>query len=145
MRFKFTLASLLRVRESMEQREELLLMEVQFEIAAVQRRIDELTAEIAKASDGREKALQTWMQACELQSLQNEMSAAVQAKKAMSETLAALKKQRDAQMKLYQAARMNRRVLTDLEGRQRGAWERDQLRTDQKRLDDIFGARIQRN
>jgi len=55
MGFRFPLASVLQFRESIEKREELALQKVQFEVARVRRRIDELTEELAKASDEREE------------------------------------------------------------------------------------------
>ena len=144
MGFLFPLASVLQFRESIEKREELALQKVQFEVARVRRRIDELTEELAKASDEREESLQRWMQACQLKDLQDEMNSAVVAKQTLSETLVTLKSQRDTHMKLYQAARVNRRMLTDLLEQQRNAWEQNQLRIQQKTLDDIFVARLQR-
>jgi flagellar biosynthesis chaperone FliJ len=84
------------------------------------------------------------MQACQLKDLQDEMNSAVVAKQTLSETLVTLKSQRDTHMKLYQAARVNRRMLTDLLEQQRNAWEQNQLRIQQKTLDDIFVARLQR-
>ena len=145
MGFRFPLATVLRFRESMEKREELALQKVEFEIARIRRRIDELTEALAKASDEREEGLQGWVQAHRLIILQDEMNAAVEAKQTLFETLATLKSQRDAQMKLYQAARVKRRMLTDLQKEQRNAWEQVQVRIEQKLLDDIFSARIQRS
>jgi flagellar export protein FliJ len=128
----------------MEKREELALQTVEFEMARVRRQIDELTEALAKASAEREEGLRGWVQAHRLMILQDEMNAAVEAKQALFETLATLKNQRDAQMKLYQAARVKRRMLTDLQKEQRNAWEQVQVRIEQKFLDDIFSARIQR-
>ena len=144
MGFRFTLASVLRFREGIEKSEELALQKIQFEVAGVRRRIDELTEELAKAGTEREEALQSWMQAYRLKDLQDEMNAAIEARENQLETLTTLNSQRDAQMKLYQTARMNRRMLTDLHKQQREAWEANQLRTDQKRQDDIFSSRLQR-
>ena len=144
MGFRFTLASVLRFRESIEEREELALQKVEFEVARVRRRLDELTEELAKASNERETSLQKSMEAFRLKDLQDEMNAAVQTKQILFETLTTLKSQRDAQMRLYQAARVNRRTLTDLQKHQQSAWEQEQIRVEQKQLDDIFSARMQR-
>jgi flagellar biosynthesis chaperone FliJ len=72
------------------------------------------------------------------------MNAAVELRRTLLETLATLKKQSEEQMKIYQAARVNRRMLTDLQKQQREAWEQNQLRIEQKRQDDVFTARLQR-
>ena len=145
MGFRVPLASVLRFREGIEKREELALQKVEFEIARVRRHIDELTKALAKASNEREEDLQKCVQAYRLKNLQDEMSAAVEAKQALVKTLATLKNQRDAQMKLYQAARVNRRMLTDLQKQQHNAWDQEQVRIEQKLLDDIFSARAQRS
>jgi flagellar export protein FliJ len=142
--FRFTLESVLRFREGIEKREELALQKIQREAARVRRRIDELTEGLAKAGNEREDALQSWMPAFRLKDLQDEISAAVDARQVLMETLATLKSQGDAQMKVYQAARVNRRMLTDLQKQQREAWEQSQLRMEQKRMDDVFASRAQR-
>jgi flagellar export protein FliJ len=144
MGFRFTLESVLRFREGIEKREELALQKIQREVARVRRRIDELTEGLAKADNEREHSLQSWIQAFQLKDLQNEISAAVDARQVQLETLATLKSQGDEQMKVYQAARVNRRMLTDLQKQQREAWEQSQLRMEQKRTDDLFASRAQR-
>ena len=145
MGFRFALASVLRFREGIEKREELSLQRVQFEMARVRRRIDELTKELAKAGNEREEGLQNWMQAFRVKNLQDEMNAAVEARQTLLETLATLRKQSEEQMKIYQAARVNRRMLTDLQKKQQEAWEQNQQRVEQRRVDDAFTARMQRD
>lgn len=144
MGFRFTLESVLRFREGIEKREELALQKVQFEVVRVRRRIDELTEELVRAGNEREAAMQNWMQAFRLKDLQNEMNAAVEARQTLLGALATLKRESEAQMKLYQAARVNRRMLTDLQKHQQEAWEQNQHRIEQKRIDDVFTARLQR-
>lgn len=142
MSFRFPMASVLKWRESIEKREELVLQQVQFELTRVRRRIEEITEVLAKANQEREVALQNWMQAAELKGLQDEMGAADDARKILVDTMAALRKQKEEQMAVYRAARVNRRMLTDLEQQQRETWEQEQDRKDQKRLDDVFTARL---
>ncbi len=144
MGFRFTLDSVLRFREGIEKREELALQKIQFEVARVRRRIDELTEELAKAGSEREDALQSWMQAFRVKDLQDEMNAAFETRQILKETLETLKSQRETQMKVYQAARTNRRMLTDLQKHKRELWEQGQHRIEQKRIDDVFASRAQR-
>ena len=145
MRFKFPLASVLRFRESTEKREELALQKAQLEVARVCRYIDNLTARITDVLNARDQVLQKPSPAHHLQNLQAEMDAAVEAKQSLSETLRTLNNRRDEQMKLYQAARAKRQMLSNLLAQHLSAWEQDQLRTEQKQLDDIFAARSQRS
>jgi len=145
MAFRFPLASVLRVREGIEKREEVALQRAQLEVARVQRRIDELTDELAAASKAREKALEETIQANRLQSMQAEINAALEAKQTLFSTLQTLKRQRDAQMKLYKIAHSGRQMVSDLLAQQKDAYEREQLRIQQKQLDDIVASRWQRS
>ncbi len=145
MGFRFSLAPVLRLREGLEKREELALHKVELEVAMVKRRIDRLTEELAQASNEREEALQKWMRAAQLKNLQDEMNASVELRRNLLETLVELKNKREIQMNVYQAARVDRRILSDLRKQKLGAWEQDQLRNQQKQLDDMFAARSQRD
>lgn len=145
MPFQFSLASVLRLRESIEKREEVALKMVQLEVARVRRRIDELTDEMKMAWEEREKALQTPTQAAHLHVLQAEINAVEEAEKVLNETLATLKQQRDVQMKNYTVARSERQMLTNLFAEKKSVYEQEQARRQQKRLDDIVAARWQRS
>jgi flagellar export protein FliJ len=142
--FRFTLATLLRVRESIEKREEMALQRAEMEVVRVRQQIEELTIEIARAGEAREKALREAIKAHRLQDIDAGMNSAIAARRALIEALQTLKEQREAQMKRYQAAYSNRQMLTDLSTQQRDEYEQEEARAQQKRLDDIFVARIQR-
>lgn len=144
MAFRFTLDSVLRVRESVEEKEEQVLQKAQFEVERVRQRIDELTEELAQANRERNEALLHATEAYRLQDLQAGIEAAKEARQTLLETLETLKAERDRQMKIYQAAHSGRQMLSDLETQQRGEWEVEQTRMQQKRIDDIFAARFQR-
>ena len=145
MAFRFSLASVLRVRESIEKREEVALLSIQLEVARVRRRIDELTNEMAKAWQDREEALRRTIPANRLQTMQAEMNAAAEARQVLVDSLKTLKRQRDAQMKVYRSAHMGRQMITDLYKQQKSAYEQEQLRIEQKAIDSVFAARWQRS
>jgi flagellar export protein FliJ len=143
--FRFTLATLLRVRESIEKREEIALQRAEAESARVRQQIEAMTAEITRAGEAREMALREPIKAHRLQGMDAEINAAIAARSALIETLQTLKERRDAQLKRYQSAYSNRQMLTDLSTQQRNEYEQEEVRAQQKRLDDIFAARIQRS
>ena len=145
MPFHFPLASVLRLRESIEKREEVALNKIQLEVARVRHRIDELADEMARAWQEREKALQKTIQANRLQTMQVELDAATETKRILSETMQTLKHQRAAQMKSYQNAHRQRQMLTDLFAQEKRAYELEQTRRQQKVLDDIMASRWQRS
>lgn len=145
MSFKFSLAPVLQLRKSIERREEVALKAAQLEVARVRRRIDELTDEMAQAIQARGKALQNSTTANHLQSMQIEINAAIEAKQTLLETLQTLNLQRDNQMKIYKEAHRGRRVLTELRLQKRSLYEQEELRRQQKQIDDIFASRWLRN
>lgn len=145
MPFRFSLASVLRVRESIERREELALQRVEMEVARVKHRIDELTDELARAGEARENALRNSIPAYDLQSMDAQMNAALDAKQILLDTLQTLQQQRDAQMKLYQVAYNGRQMLTDLLEQKKSEYKQEQDHAQQKRIDDLFASRWQRN
>ena len=144
MPFHFPLESVLRLRKSIERREEMLLQAAQLELARVRRRVDELTDEMAKACEEREKALRNPTTASRLQLMQADIDAAIEAKQTVFETLQTLKLKRDTQMKAYKAAHNGRQVLSDLLAQQRSLYDQEQLHRQQKQVDDIFAVRWQR-
>ena len=144
MAFRFTLAQVLRVRESVERKEELSLQRAEFEVARVKRRIEELTQELAAASRRRDEALQEPMQAYLLQGMDAEINAALEARHQSIEKLKVVLVQRDQQRAIYQAAHNGRQMLTDLQKQQRIEFELEEVKAQQKKIDDLFVARIQR-
>ena len=145
MPFRFPLASVLRYRESVEKREETALQKAQLEVARVRRKLDDLTAELAKMRRQREQALQQAIPACRLQMMQAGIDAAEERRQVLAATLEKAQRQRDAQMKLYMTAHSGRRMLSELLTKQKSEYEQEQLRVLQKRLDDIVAARWRRN
>jgi flagellar export protein FliJ len=144
MGFRFPLATVLRVRESIEKREERALQKIQVEMVRLRRQLEELSAGIANEHLAREDAMQRLMPAGHLHTMLWETQAAIEKEKALLHALESLDTQRVEQMKLYQAAHRSRETLTGMLNEQREEYAREQARTQQKYLDDIFIARRQR-
>jgi flagellar export protein FliJ len=145
MAFRFTLASVLGVRESLERREELALTKIQLEMARVQHEIENVNAELAQAQRKREECMRQPIPAAQLQTMLHAADAATERKKKLLESLVVLERQRGEQMRAYQAARRARQVLSDLRAQHLEAWELEQARTQQKTIDDMFATRKQRS
>jgi len=145
MGFRFTLAAVLSVKQSIEKREEIALQRTQLQVARIRRKIQETTDEIEIAKELRDKELQETTRANRLQTLQSEIDAAVEAKQTLITSLESLKEQRDLQMKAYRKAHSEREMFTDLLKQQKSAYEQEQLRVQQRRLDDIVTSRWRRN
>jgi hypothetical protein len=145
MPFQFRLATVLRVRESLEKREERILQMTQLEIARVVHRVEELGAVIAHAHELREQAMQRSIPAGHLHSLLWEQQSAVDQMKSFIQDVERLNQLRDRQMKVYQDAHRKREMLTDMLHEQRDVYEQESMRSQQKQLDDIFIARRHRD
>ena len=145
MPFRFPLATVLRVRESLEKREERALQKIQLEMARVSHQIEELTARIAKSHVAREQAMAQPIPARDLHTLLWEVQAAGEKKKALHHDLQILEQQRNEQIKVYREAHRDRETMTDMSNKQRDLYEQEQARTQQKSLDDIFIARRHRS
>ena len=145
MAFRFTLASVLGFRESIERREDLALAKLQLEMARVRHEIDLVTEDLAAAQRRREESMRQPIPAAELQSMLRAADVAAERRKKLLESLAALEHQRVEQMRIYQTARRARQVLSDLRTQHRDTWEQEQARAQQKVLDDIFGSRSHRS
>jgi hypothetical protein len=144
MAFRFSLASVLRVRESVEQREERGLQRIQLQMARVMRQIEELNDAMAKAHVAREQALRRTMPGGELQSMLWQVQAAVEVKKTLVVKLQELEELRLQQMKVYQAAHRDHETMINMFNEQRDAYDVEHARGEQKYLDDIFMARRHR-
>ena len=145
MPFRFSLATVLRIRESLEKREERALQKIQLEMARVLHQIEELNAEITKSHEAREHAMQQPIPASHLQMLVWQVQAAGEKRGRLFQELLVLEQQRDQQIKVYQQAHRDRETLTDMSNQQRDIYEQEQARSEQKTLDDIFMARRHRS
>lgn len=145
MAFRFSLATVLRFRESVEKREELALQRVLLEVGRARREIEQLNAVIAAAHQARNEAMQNPLPASHIQDMLNDVAMAANRRKQLLESLETLERQLALQMQKYQDAHRDRQMLSDMRTKKRDAYEQEQTRTAQKVLDDIFGARSQRN
>jgi flagellar biosynthesis chaperone FliJ len=144
MAFQFSLAAVLRVRESLETREERALQAIQLDAARTAHQVEELSEAIAGAQRARELELQQSISGGRLQSLLWEEQTAEQRLTLLAGRLQLLEQAREEQLKVYQAAHQDRELLTDMRRKQREIYDREWLREEQKRLDDIFMARRHR-
>jgi flagellar export protein FliJ len=141
MPFRFSLATVLRVRESLESNEERALQKIQLAMAHVVHQIEMLTTQITKLHQAREQALQQPISASHLHLLLQQAHGAGEKKESLLQDLQVLEQKRDEQIVRYQAAHRDRETLTDLSDKQRDAYDQEQLRAQQRSLDDIFIAR----
>jgi flagellar export protein FliJ len=145
MAFHFPLAIILKLRESVEEREERALQRIQAEMVLVEYQIEEQNELIANAIVERERILQNLAPAYRLQAVLGDAQSAEDKKQMLFEQLHLLEQQRQQQVKVYQAAHRDRETLTNMSDAQRGLYELERARTEQKNIDDVFMARHHRS
>jgi flagellar export protein FliJ len=144
MAFQFSLAVVLRLRESTEKREERALQSIQLDVSRTLQAIEELSVAIGGAQQARETAMQQTISGGHLHSLLWEEQLAEQGLRSLLGRLQVLEQAREKQIKVYQAAHRDREMLSDMMEKQKDIYEREWLREEQKQLDDIFIARRHR-
>ena len=145
MGFHFSLATVLKVREDIEEREERALQRILAEMARVESEIEALTVQIARAHKEREEALLRPIAAAHLHVLLSDSQVAEEKKKSLLKYLQTLDQQRHQQTIVYQVAHRDRETLTNMSDQQREVYDQEQARAQQKTLDDIFMARHHRS
>ena len=141
MAFRFTLDAVLRFRESVEHSEEATLLLIVQQIIAAERELQQVDAEQVRIRGQRERDLALKLPAAHLREIAERELGLKVAADGLRLRLRQLEAQRLAQLAVYQTARQDREVLSELRERQRHAYQLNQKRQEQKTLDDLFLAR----
>lgn len=141
MPFQFTLAAVLRYRESLEQREYLALEKLQQEVALLELKVKRIEEACLAATQDRKAQLAQGMRAADLQSAYKYQLALEKQRELLRSQIqdARLKWQR--QLQSYQTARRKRETLDELRSHQLAAYRQEQAKREQNTLDDIFLSR----
>jgi flagellar FliJ protein len=145
MAFRFTLATVLRLREIAEQREERLLGQIQAQIAAVRQSLIDLASQRQKLLAQREEAIQRTAAAAVISGFYGELRAVDGLVATGKEQLAKLEVLRDQQMRIYEAAHGKRELLDGMRQEQKAEYQHELERKEQSALDDNFSSRRARN
>lgn len=141
MAFQFPLAAVLRVRGILEEREERMLQKILFEISQAQEALARTGAEIAGSDASRQAEIFKPFLGLNLHASYGEAKELLQTRRNLEEQIGKLKELRDRQFAIYDAARRNREMLTDMREEKRGEYDSDIARSEQKTLDDNYIAR----
>jgi len=145
MAFRFTLATVLRLREIAEQREERLLGQIQAQIGAVRQNLIDLAAQRQSLLSRREDAIQRKASAAEISGFYGDLRTVDHLVEAGKDQLTKLEVLRDQQMKIYQSAHGKRELLDGMRQEKKAEYEHELDRKEQSALDDNFSSRRARN
>jgi len=138
MAFRFTLDAVLRFRESVEHSEEAALLLIVRQIIEAEQELQQVDAEQARIREQREKDLALKLPAAHLMEITERELELKGAADELRVRLQQLETQRLTQLGVYQIARQDRQVLSELRERQRHAYQLQQKRQEQKTLDDLY-------
>ena len=141
MGFRFPLATLLRLREIAEQREERLLGQILNQIVQGRQTLADLEVQRRNLIAQRELALQQTTSAFDIMGFYGRMQEIDTLEATGREHLAKLVTLHEQQMKVYETAHRNRELLSGMKGEQLEAYRREQTRQEQNAMDDNFSSR----
>ena len=144
MAFQFSLASVLRVREMTEEREEGILQKILQEISKVSDAIERTDAQLAQAYAARLADTFKPSIGLDLHASYGEVKELKERRKELQAQLPKLEQARNAQLIIYETARRSREMLTDIREKRHTAYRSDVSKREQKVLDDNFVARQSR-
>jgi flagellar export protein FliJ len=141
MAFHFRLQPLLRLRQSLEERERLRLTLILSAINQLRLQCERLDHDAANTAQDLCKQLATGMTAADVQLVGIGIVSSRHRKELLLQKIAAMTEQRNHQERAFRDAQRRRKVLERLRDLQLEAYKRDQGRREQQRLDDEFGLR----
>jgi len=141
MSFQFPLATVLRVRGVVEEKEERMLQQINAEIAQAREVLEHIATEIAELDVSRSTEVFKARVGHNIHASYGRMNELKQNRKMFEDQLAKLEGLRDRQIAIYESARRNREVLTNMHDEKRTAYESDLARIEQKTIDDNYIAR----
>jgi len=141
MAFQFSLNTVLRVRTIVEEREERMLQKILFEITQTLEALARSNAEIAESDAARSAGVFKPDIGRSLHAFYGEVKELKQERENLVSQIEKLEQLRERQQIVYEGARRNREMLTDMRDEKRGAYDSDAARREQKTLDDNYIAR----
>jgi flagellar export protein FliJ len=141
MAFQFSLATVLRVRGIVEEREESILQKILFDISKIFDDLERTDAQLAESNASRDTDVFTPFIGLQVHASYGQVKELKQRRKDLEGQIQKLEQARDAQLIVYEAARRDREMLTDMREKKRSAFDADVNKREQKALDDNYIAR----
>jgi flagellar export protein FliJ len=145
MPFEFSLAGVLRVRAVIEEREDNVLHAILSEIAQTSDSLEQIATQLAECYAARLSAIFKPSIALDFHATYGEVEQLKQRQKELETQMQKLEQARTAQLVVYQAARRNREMLTDMRDKERISYGSAMTKREQKAADDNFIARRTRS
>ncbi len=141
MAHRFPLAAVLALRQRKEEQEERALAAIATQRGQVQATLERVRHELGQEANVRAGEVGTARNGATHQVSYARYKLLSEAQQQLLIQLETLQTRRLEQQEVYVAARGGREMLTTLQQKGQSAWEAEQERRDQRRLDDLFTAR----
>ena len=141
MGFRFSLQTVLRMRQIAEQREERAMEEILRKLAQQRQHLSDLARLKAQLVGQCETSLRLKTSAAEMALLQGQIQDLKDKEIKEEKQLAQLEEERQAQMNIYEAAHRDRELLSRMREQQVDEFKRIQTRKQQMQMDDVFSSR----
>ncbi|MDQ2925803.1 MAG: flagellar FliJ family protein [Acidobacteriota bacterium] len=141
MAFQFSLATVLRIRGVVEDREERLLQRIQQELSQTRQALAQADGEIAESNASRRTQLFVPSTGTNVHAAYGGIEQLKFSRQTLETQLAKLEELKEVQLNVYRAARRDREMLADMRDRKRSLYDSDIARREQHALDDNFIAR----
>ena len=141
MAFEFALATVLRVRGIIEDREEGKLQKILFDISKILDDLEYIDTQLAESDASRHADVFKDRIGFQVHASYEEVKGLKQRRKDLEGQIQKLEQARDEQLIVYEAARRDREMLTDMRAKKRTAYDADMSKREQSTLDDNYIAR----
>jgi flagellar export protein FliJ len=138
MAFRFTLAPLLRLRQSIERQRTLKLQEANLQVSRAQEKLAQLERSLAESAESDAVALQAGRTAAELQFASVLRENLHLFRQELQSDILKLELLRQQALGEYHQAYREREVLEILRARERRVYQQEQLRRQQQELDATY-------
>jgi flagellar export protein FliJ len=141
MAFEFSLATVLRLRGIIEEREEGILQKILFDISSICDDLERTDTLLAESNASRHADVYKSCIALQVHASYGHVKELKQRRQDLASQIQRLEQARDGQLVVYQAARRDREMLTDMLEKKRSAHNAGVILREQKALDDNYNAR----
>jgi flagellar export protein FliJ len=141
MALEFPLATVLRLRGIIEEREEGILQKILFDISSICDDLESTDTLLAESNASRHADVYKSCIGLQVHASYGHVKELMQRRQDLASQIQKLEQARDGQLIVYQAARRDREVLTEMLEKKRSAHEAGVNLREQKSLDDHYNAR----
>jgi len=141
MAFTFSLATLLRIREMVEEREERSLQTILLELAQAKQALVGIHTRITQSDEARHADTRQSTSGHELHALYGQLQHHKETRKQLEERVKTIEEQRNSQRVVYEAARRDREMLTNIRKQKETEYAVKKSRGEQRVIDDTYMAR----